>query len=128
MRSFMKAKVEVFPTEDQLIGRAKATAYFWRLYNLARRLSKCLILEMLLHSFQRGNLWSKKYGNACILHLNSSQQKEGYIQSPGKCFQTIECIDSLLLPGEWGWKKMRMLFGKNSQVILIFIPQEENHC
>lgn len=86
MRSFMKVKVEVFPTEDQLIGKPKANAYFWRLYNLARRLSKCLILEMLLHGFQRGNLWSKKYRNACILHLNSSQQKVGIYPITWKMF------------------------------------------
>lgn len=130
MRSVTKAKAEVFPTEEQIVGRAKATAYFWRLYNLAWRLSKCLSNPWNINTwpskeviYGQRNMEKPVYSISAVLN-----RRWGYIQSPGKSFQTIERIEPLLLPGEWEWKKMRMLFGKNSQVIPIFIPWEENHC
>lgn len=52
--SVKKPKGEVFKkTEKQLAGRAKTTVYFLRLYNLAQRLSKCLILKMLICTLQK---------------------------------------------------------------------------
>lgn len=80
MRSVTKIKVEVFQIEEQLVDRAETTVYFWRLYNLARGLSKCLSNPWNVNTytaFKRGNLWSKKWGNACKLDLSSSQPKVG---------------------------------------------------
>ena len=72
---------EVFKkTEKQPAGRAKTTIYFLRLYNLAQRLSKCLILKMLIYTLQK-RLWFKKSVKTCVYTLSQQFSTEGRADS-----------------------------------------------